>query len=131
MQQESKTAGSSDQRENSMKKGSREKRKPHSNLTEDQSLPKRQKSMSQNLKMINEKEKIEATDSVEKSKVEEAEHISNKPEGASKRETNNESPRKSKRYNDQCTAFVSNLSIHASCILPYHYLFSLQFFLFF
>ncbi|KAL3515786.1 hypothetical protein ACH5RR_022688 [Cinchona calisaya] len=113
-QQESKTAGSSDQRENSVKKGSREKRKLHSDLTEDQSPAKRHKNTSQNLKMTNAKEKIEAAELVEKSKIEEVEVISTKTESAGKTETNNQSTRKPKHYNDQCTAFISNLSIQAT-----------------
>ena len=113
-QQETKSAGSSDQRE-TMKKTPREKRKLHSDLTEDQSPAKRRKNMSQNLKMTNEKDRVEAAESVEKSKVE---VISTKPESASKRETNDQSPRKPKHYNDQCTAFVSNIGVQASCLLP-------------
>nr|XP_027113324.1 squamous cell carcinoma antigen recognized by T-cells 3 [Coffea arabica] len=109
-QQETKSAGSSDQRE-TMKKTPREKRKLHSDLTEDQSPAKRRKNMSQNLKMTNEKDRVEAAESVEKSKVE---VISTKPESASKRETNDQSPRKPKHYNDQCTAFVSNIGVQAT-----------------
>lgn len=112
-QQETKTAGSSDQRD-TVKRTPREKRKLHSDLTEGQSSPKRHKNMSQNLKMTNKKDQVEAAESVEKSKVEETEVISTKPESASKRENNDQSPRKPKHYNDQCTAFVSNLNIKAT-----------------
>lgn len=46
-----------------------------------------------------------------------------KPASASKKEKEDISTGKPKQYNDQCTAFVSNLSFKVSCLLVALYCF--------
>ncbi|KAI5658196.1 hypothetical protein M9H77_26989 [Catharanthus roseus] len=109
-QQENKSTGISDQRENSMKKTTREKRKLDSEKTDNQSRAKRQKDTTHHVRMNSEKEQIQGAEFGRKNKVEGGEPNDSKLESTSRKETNNPSPKKPKHYNDQCTAFISNLN---------------------
>lgn len=116
-QQENKSTGISDQRENSMKKTTREKRKLDSEKTDNQSRAKRQKDTTHHVRMNSEKEQIQGAEFGRKNKVEGGEPNDSKLESTSRKETNNPSPKKPKHYNDQCTAFISNLNFKVSHLL--------------
>uniref|UniRef100_A0A2P2M5T0 Suppressor of forked domain-containing protein n=1 Tax=Rhizophora mucronata TaxID=61149 RepID=A0A2P2M5T0_RHIMU len=114
-QQESKTfAGAMDQRENTIKKISREKRKGGLDTTAEQSPAKRQKQIAQNQNKGYEKDKndlqipaevnaaVEATDKVEQRDITHGKQTKDTEGG------------KLQEYTDQCTAFISNLHLKAS-----------------
>ncbi|CAI9101486.1 OLC1v1038822C2 [Oldenlandia corymbosa var. corymbosa] len=111
LQQENKSAPPIDQRENTSRKNAGEKRKLHSDATEDKSRTKRHKDMTQKLQITDPKPKSDATDSVEKAKVE---VDSLKAENSSKGDTHSRPAKKPKYYDDQCTAFISNISLKAT-----------------
>uniref|UniRef100_A0A2P2M5R6 RRM domain-containing protein n=3 Tax=Rhizophora mucronata TaxID=61149 RepID=A0A2P2M5R6_RHIMU len=111
-QQESKTfAGAMDQRENTIKKISREKRKGGLDTTAEQSPAKRQKQIAQNQNKGYEKDKndlqipaevnaaVEATDKVEQRDITHGKQTKDTEGG------------KLQEYTDQCTAFISNLHL--------------------
>lgn len=114
--QEGKTTSTTEQKESSMKKSTREKRKLDSDKT-DQSRAKRQKDTAQYTSVKIEKDKTQAAVVEGKDKVGGGETDASKSEITSKKETNNPSPYKLKHFNDQCTAFLSNLNFKASHLL--------------
>ncbi|CAK9177694.1 unnamed protein product [Ilex paraguariensis] len=112
LQQESKNiVAPTEQGENSLKKNAREKRKPVSNLTDEQLPGKKQKDMAQNLKKTSEKNKAQAKQLIHE--VEDIRKNTDKPDRASENQTNH-NPGKPRQYKDQCTAFISNLSLKAT-----------------
>lgn len=104
-----------DQKEISGKRKEREKRKPVSEVAE-QSPAKRQKGTIQKLKKSDVVDNAQVKISVE-AKKEDAEVQVTKTQGEKDRETKDPSHEKPKHYNDQCTAFISNLSFQACCTL--------------
>ncbi|KAF5733143.1 squamous cell carcinoma antigen recognized by T-cells 3 [Tripterygium wilfordii] len=115
LQQESKMmAGSTDQGENHVKKSAREKRKPASNVANEQSPAKRQKHTTQAQEKMLEKDKGEVQKSVEESKVEDVNGVDAKVGDSPKRPIENSEPQRRKVYTDQCTAFISNISLQAN-----------------
>ncbi|KAL6517827.1 hypothetical protein OROMI_033528 [Orobanche minor] len=112
LQQESKNVGlATNERESSSMKNAREKRKPTSNPVDEQSPAKHRKSTTQKLKKTNENNTDQAGHSAEASEA--AERDEKKSESSSQ-QTDHKSSRKSMPFNDQCTAFVSNLSLQAT-----------------
>ncbi|KAI3445538.1 hypothetical protein Pfo_002203 [Paulownia fortunei] len=113
LQQESKNVGpATNEKENSSTKNAREKRKPTSSSIDEQSPSKRRKNMAQNLKKTNENVKGQARHSAEASEA--AELDEKKTESAGSQETKDKSSKKSVPFDDQCTAFISNLSLQAT-----------------
>jgi RNA recognition motif-containing protein len=112
LQQESKyMPTTSDQTEIPAKKNTREKRKPVSDITDEQSPAKRPKdSSAKPLKEVDTKQKTRGNNSNE-------ENINKKPQ-TSKAVSEDEKSKDSKferpQYNDKCTAFISNLSLKAN-----------------
>ncbi|XP_060167535.1 uncharacterized protein LOC132598590 isoform X1 [Lycium barbarum] len=104
---------SADDRDNSSRKNVREKRKPASNLSEEQSPAKRQKDKAKNVKIISEdsKDQAKGTGKVKNTKPDVA---ASKPASGIKNENKVVSSGKPQQYNDQCTAFVSNLNLKAN-----------------
>ncbi|XP_031102711.1 squamous cell carcinoma antigen recognized by T-cells 3 isoform X1 [Ipomoea triloba] len=114
LQQESKNTGlSADQREIATGRGIHEKRKPLSDVADEQPAAKRRKEKAKNSKSTDEKGKTQATDLVGAGKMDVVVEAS-KPASASKKEKEDISTGKPKQYNDQCTAFISNLSFQAN-----------------
>ncbi|MCD7458196.1 hypothetical protein HAX54_037515 [Datura stramonium] len=112
--QEAKNAGvSADDRDNSSRKNVREKRKPVSNLIEEQSPAKRHKDKAKNVKMTSEDGKGQAKDTVKVNNTK-PDVAASKPASGSKKENKDVSSGKPQQYNDQCTAFVSNLNLKAT-----------------
>ncbi|KAK9286933.1 hypothetical protein L1049_015341 [Liquidambar formosana] len=119
IQQESKgVAGSTDQKQNPNKKISREKRKPDSKATDEQPPAKRQKDRAQDLKKAYGKDKAQAQKSVESNKVEDIKAKVEIGESTTEQEIKDSTPKKTKPYTDQCTAFISNLGFQASSLNP-------------
>lgn len=114
IQEESKGAPApTDQRENDTKKKAHGKRNTDSNFTE-QPPAKRQKAAAQKPNKIHGKDKPQAQSSGEPNKMED---VNAKPESMSEVQVENTVRAKTKVYTDQCTAFVSNLSLQASVLL--------------
>ncbi|KAM3762796.1 hypothetical protein ACB098_01G372800 [Castanea mollissima] len=119
LQQESK---STDERENPSKKKAREKRRPGSDLTQEQSPAKRQKDAAQNPKKAYGKDKAHEPNLVETNEVEEMNAKTDKENGRNeqmkdnygKQQMKDSTPGKTKVYKDQCTAFVSNINLKAN-----------------
>ncbi|OIT07338.1 PREDICTED: squamous cell carcinoma antigen recognized by T-cells 3 [Nicotiana attenuata] len=112
--QEAKNIGvPADDRDNSSRKNVREKRKPVSNLIEEQSPAKRHKDKTKNVKITSEDGKGQAKDSVKVNNTN-PDVDASKPASGSKKENKDVSSGKPKQYNDQCTAFVSNLNLKAT-----------------
>lgn len=117
--QEAKNIGlPADDRDNSSRKNVREKRKPVSNLIEEQSPAKRHKDKAKNVKITYEDGKGQAKDSVKVNNTN-PDVDASKPASGSKKENKDVSSGKPKQYNDQCTAFVSNLNLKVSCMLVF------------
>lgn len=116
LQQESKNlVPATNERENSSKKNAREKRKLTSHPAEEQAPAKHHKHMAQNSNKKIEDDKGQARQSAEPS---EAAELDNKiAEHASNPEIQDKSSKKPVQFNDQCTAFVSNLSLQACGLL--------------
>lgn len=111
IQEESKGAAApTDQRENDTKKKAHGKRNTDSNFTE-QPPAKRQKAAAQKPNKIHGKDKPQAQSSGEPNKMED---VNAKPESMSEVQVENTVRAKTKVYTDQCTAFVSNLSLQAN-----------------
>lgn len=111
LQQEEKIAGPpTNERENSSGKNIREKRKPTSNLINEHSPEKRHKNMMQNLKKTNENDKGQARPSMEESKAAELDENKLKHVGSQEKENSSKKPLP---FDDQCTAFISNLNFKA------------------
>lgn len=114
LQQESKTvATSGEAKEHSSKKKPREKRKPSSNLSKDQTPPKRQKETGQSFKKGSKKDDDKEQGVSGTNKTEETEPNFDKREQSNvklKKDSINEKA----KYTDQCTAFISNLSLNAN-----------------
>ncbi|KAL0357247.1 UNVERIFIED_CONTAM: Squamous cell carcinoma antigen recognized by T-cells 3 [Sesamum calycinum] len=112
LQQESKDTGPATNERESSRKTTREKRKPPSSSTHEQSPAKRSKNMAQDLKKTKENDKGQPRHSAEASEA--AALDVNKAESAGLQESKDKSSKRSVPFNDQCTAFVSNLSLQAS-----------------
>ncbi|GAB4848566.1 hypothetical protein Ancab_003272 [Ancistrocladus abbreviatus] len=113
IQQESKNiAASAEQRENPSKRNVPAKRKPGSNLADDQSPAKRQKNMEKAPKKEMKKDVGQVRDLVERNKL--AGHEGKTDKTDSTGEQIEESKNRKLKYTDQCTAFISNLSHQAS-----------------
>lgn len=108
-QQESKSTSTTEQKESSTKKSTREKRKLDSDKI-DQSRAKRQKDTVQYTSVKIEKDKTQAAGFEEKDKVGGGEIDASKSGSTRIKESDNPSPNKLKHFNDQCTAFISNLN---------------------
>lgn len=114
LQQESKTVVTPGElKEHSSRKTAREKRKPSSNLSEDQSSSKRQKDIAKNYKEETKKDNIKGLNVSGANKPEEAVAIVDKPD-SSKEQQKKEPTHEKAKYTDQCTAFISNLSLNAT-----------------
>ncbi|KAE8700797.1 hypothetical protein F3Y22_tig00110556pilonHSYRG00772 [Hibiscus syriacus] len=111
LQQESKCfTRATDHRELTLKNTAREKRKSGSSAIDDQSPAKQQKYNSQN-KKLHEKENTQGLNLAE---VKDGEEKKGKAEEqVNEKQMKNTNPTKSRVYTDQCTAFVSNMSITA------------------
>ncbi|KAK8584620.1 hypothetical protein V6N13_138577 [Hibiscus sabdariffa] len=108
--QESKCfTGATDQRVQTLKNTAREKRKSSSSAIDDQSTAKQQKYTSQN-KILHEKENTQGLNLAE---VNDGEEKKGKVEEQVNEKQMKDNPTKSRLYTDQCTAFVSNMSITA------------------
>lgn len=117
LQQESKNVGPvTNERENSSRKNAHEKRKITSSSTSEQSPAKRHKNAPQDLERKNENDKVQAKNS-EASDA--AQLDEDKAEGGSNKETKDKSSKKSVPFDDQCTAFISNLSLQACSVAIY------------
>lgn len=115
LQQESKNIGQATQeRENPSKKSAREKRKPTSNSIEEQAPAKRRKNTAQKVSTTNEIDKRQEKQSTEAN--ESAELDENKAEPGGSKEIKDKASKKSVQFDDQCTAFVSNISLQACCL---------------
>ncbi|GAV63314.1 RRM_1 domain-containing protein/Lsm_interact domain-containing protein, partial [Cephalotus follicularis] len=112
-QQSMSVAESTDQTENMPKKDVREKRKSGLNMTDEQSPAKRQKVKAQNSKNAKEKDKAQAQNSVEVVKVEEVQTKFDKG-GRKENQKKDFASKKKNVYTDQCTAFISNISLQAN-----------------
>ncbi|KAL0364956.1 UNVERIFIED_CONTAM: Squamous cell carcinoma antigen recognized by T-cells 3 [Sesamum angustifolium] len=112
LQQESKDTGPAINERESSRKTTREKRKPPSSSTHEQSPAKRSKNMAQDLKKTKENDKGHPRHSAEASEA--AALDVNKAESAGLQESKDKSSKRSVPFNDQCTAFVSNLSLQAT-----------------
>ena len=114
LQQESKAvATSGEAKGHSYQKSSCEKRKPSSNLSEDQTPPKRQKEKRKSYKKGSKKDHDKEQDVSGTNKTEETEINFDKRENSNvklKKDSMNEKA----KYRDQCTAFISNLSLTVS-----------------
>ncbi|CAO2829854.1 unnamed protein product [Amaranthus hypochondriacus] len=114
LQQERKTtAAAVDANEHSTKKISREKRKPISNLSEDQSPSKRRKDMNEIAKKGTKKD-IDKGKNISKTTRGE-ETVAN----VDKKDSSHEQPKEQNmhenvKYTDQCTVFISNLDLNAN-----------------
>lgn len=109
--QEAKNVGvSADDRDNSSRKNVREKRKPVSNLIEEQSPAKRHKDKAKNVKITSDGGKGLAKDTVKVNNTK-PDVAATKPASGSQKENKDVPSGKPPQYNDQCTAFVSNLNL--------------------
>ncbi|XP_024170815.1 squamous cell carcinoma antigen recognized by T-cells 3 isoform X3 [Rosa chinensis] len=99
-----------EERENSLKKNVREKRKQASDVSDEQPPAKRQKDATQKQK------KVHGKDYEVQNKAEQNEGKEMKAKGAKDVQNEMKEPvlEKTKVYADQCTAFVSNLSLKAN-----------------
>ncbi|XAR56245.1 hypothetical protein NMG60_11036649 [Bertholletia excelsa] len=111
LQQESKNVGTTtNQSDSSLKKIARGKRKHASNVADEQPSAKRQKDGFSNVKKAHEEIKCEEKSSLDTKKVEKVhDGKTSSTYGKEKKDT----PEKPK-HGDQCTAFVSNLSLQAT-----------------
>ncbi|KAL7119740.1 hypothetical protein ACP275_02G080600 [Erythranthe tilingii] len=113
LQQESKNVVPvTNERENPTRKNAQEKRKTTPNSTDEQSPAKRQKNTPEKLKKTNKKDKGKGRLSAEASDA--AQLDKNRAESGSSKETRDKSSKISAPFNDQCTAFISNLNFQAT-----------------
>ncbi|KAL0422191.1 UNVERIFIED_CONTAM: Squamous cell carcinoma antigen recognized by T-cells 3 [Sesamum latifolium] len=112
LQQESKDIGPAINERESSRKTTREKRKPPSSSIHEQSPAKRSKNMAQDLKKTKENDKYQPRHAAEASEA--AALDVNKAESAGLQESKDKSSKRSVPFDDQCTAFVSNLSLQAT-----------------
>lgn len=96
------------------KKSGREKRKPGSNISDEQSPAKRQKNNAKSVTKENEKGKSKMQNLAEGNGAEEPDSTAEKPEHANELQKKDSVPGKSKGYTDECTAFISNINLKAS-----------------
>lgn len=109
--QEAKSIGvSADDGDNSSRKNVREKRKPVSNLIEEQSPAKRHKDKAKNVKITSEDGKGISKEPV-KVNDKKPDVAASKPVSGSKKENRDVTSGKPQQYDDQCTAFVSNINL--------------------
>ncbi|GMH23840.1 hypothetical protein Nepgr_025683 [Nepenthes gracilis] len=114
LQQESKNiAASAEQRENPTKKNVHGKRKPGSELIDDQSPVKRQKNLGKPLKKGMKKDADKGQNLAETNTREEIEGKNNRSNRTHDKLVE-ESTNEKRRYTDLCTAFVSNISLQAN-----------------
>uniref|UniRef100_M1BUX2 Squamous cell carcinoma antigen recognized by T-cells n=2 Tax=Solanum tuberosum TaxID=4113 RepID=M1BUX2_SOLTU len=104
---------SADDGDNSSRKNVREKRKPVSNLIEEQSPAKRHKDKAKNVKIISEDGEGHTKEPV-KVNNKKPDVAASKSVSGSKKENKDVASGKPQQYNDQCTAFVSNLNLKAT-----------------
>ncbi|KAM6563314.1 hypothetical protein CsatB_023312 [Cannabis sativa] len=102
------------ERESISEKNTREKRRPTSDITLEQSPAKRRKDAVQNLNKVGEKGKAHVSNSVEKQKIEETNAEVEKTCGKKEEHSKDSNQEKARVYTDQCTAFVSNLPLKAT-----------------
>ncbi|PSS19003.1 Squamous cell carcinoma antigen recognized by T-cells 3 like [Actinidia chinensis var. chinensis] len=103
LQQESINNGvATNQRESSSKKISREKRKQGSNIADEQPTAKRRKDTAPNKMKGHGEDKVQEKNSLERNKIENFQIHDGKGSNAHG------------KYNDQCTAFISNLGFQAT-----------------
>lgn len=95
-------------KENNPQKSTREKRKAGPNA-EEESLAKRQKSKGQKMNDVDAEGKSAAVPNTKNAKAE-----TGKGAVSNKEETEDAKPGKPKIYTDECTAFLSNLSVKVS-----------------
>ncbi|KAL2477653.1 embryo defective [Forsythia ovata] len=113
LQQESKSIGTAtDERENLVRKNVREKRKQVSSSKDEQPPAKRRKDLDQKNKKVYGNDRGQGRHLAEAGEV--AQVHDSKADMAGTKETKNHSPRKPVIYNDQCTAFISNISLQAT-----------------
>ncbi|KAK0590803.1 hypothetical protein LWI29_031902 [Acer saccharum] len=103
-----------DQKEHSLKKSGREKRKPGSNISNGQSPAKRQKSTAQIPKKVHENEKEKMQNLAEVNEAEETKSKVEKPERTNEQQMKDSVPGKRRGYTDECTAFISNINPNAT-----------------
>ncbi|XP_041010443.1 squamous cell carcinoma antigen recognized by T-cells 3-like isoform X2 [Juglans microcarpa x Juglans regia] len=111
LQQESKSIV---ERENPLKKNAREKRKPGSDLIQEQSLAKRQKDAAQTSKKLYGKDKAQDSNLVEPNKVKEINAEVENENSKNEQQMKDAMTGKTKVYKDQCTAFISNINLKAN-----------------
>ncbi|XP_035540800.1 squamous cell carcinoma antigen recognized by T-cells 3-like isoform X1 [Juglans regia] len=112
LQQESKSIV---ERENPLKKNAREKRKPGSDLIQEQSPAKRQKDAAQTSKKLYGKDKAQDSNLVEPNKVKEINAKVENENSKNEQQMKDAMTGKTKVYKDQCTAFISNINLKANC----------------
>ncbi|XP_073155276.1 uncharacterized protein [Henckelia pumila] len=110
LQQENKNIGAATEEKENSKKNAREKRKPVSNSIDEQPPGKRRKDMDQKFK-THENDKGHTRYPIE---VTEVAKVDNNKVESSNKETKDHSPKKAVPFDDQCTAFISNLSLEAT-----------------
>ncbi|KAH9684447.1 EMBRYO DEFECTIVE 140 [Citrus sinensis] len=112
-QQESKSLPeSADQKEHSVKKTGREKRKSDSNISYEQSPAKRQKHAPQKPKKVHDKEKRQVQNLAEENEGRETKQtVEEQPK---KQPIKDAVPGRTKGFTDECTAFLSNINLKAS-----------------
>ncbi|GMP39582.1 hypothetical protein CsSME_00010359 [Camellia sinensis var. sinensis] len=114
LQQESKSIGTmANQRETLSKKIAREKRKQRPNIADEQRTTKRKKDIDPNITKVRGVDKAEEKNSLQKNKDENVQVHEGKTSNAHGKGKKDFIPEKPK-YNDQCTAFVSNLGLQAT-----------------
>lgn len=102
------------ERENISKKNIREKRKPVSDIADEQFPAKRKKDAGDNLEKVHEKDKAQLEKLDEENKREEIKTQVDEPDIKKEEQTKDPTPGKARVYTDQCTAFISNLHLKAS-----------------
>ncbi|KDO42053.1 hypothetical protein CISIN_1g008442mg [Citrus sinensis] len=112
-QQESKSLPeSADQKEHSVKKTGREKRKSDSNISYEQSPAKRQKHAPQKPKKVHDKEKRQVQNLAEENEGRETKQtVEEQPK---KQPIKDAVPGRTKGFTDECTAFLSNINLKAT-----------------
>lgn len=105
---------SAEERENISKKNVQEKRKPVSDITDEQSPAKKQKDAGENRKKVHEKDKALLKNVDEKDNREEIKTQVEELDIKKEERTKDSIPEKARVFTDQCTAFISNLHLKAS-----------------
>ncbi|KDP40896.1 hypothetical protein JCGZ_24895 [Jatropha curcas] len=115
MQQESKAfVASTDQKENTIKKNVRDKRKGGPDSTDEQSPLKRQKQTAQTQKKGHEKNKDQAQNLAEVTEAGQVKATAEQTDSTHDKRQKDSDTGKYKVYTDSCTAFISNLNLKAN-----------------